>query len=301
MSKCSCCGEEVGAVIICPICGCEIKEKAPKPATPVPTPAAAPTQPAPTQPTPATPASAPTAQNILQQIEAAKIQLIEKCAKSVTKMIVRLPGGTSTGTGWRGHEKLIITNAHVVEDGASYAKNIECEFSDKLNLGTRQRMKLKTVYYSREEDIALLTPESGRLPSEVGVLPITDEPTKQGEMVFTIGNPLHYKFTYTEGAVANPDYRQAGRKSKFNNLPTTLTLNSGNSGGPVFNATGEVVGMATFSEMRAETERVQDPLAMLTGRDAVTERTSYKEIQGYGFCVKSEAILAAIATVKNKL
>ena len=242
-------------------------------------------------------------QNILQQIEEAKIKLIENCAKSVTKMIVKGEKFTSTGTGWCGYKNLIITNAHVVEDEdeKSYADNIECEFSDKLNLGARQRIKMKTLYYSREEDIAILTPDRGEIPKEVNILHISGEPTKQGELVFTIGNPLHYKFTYTEGAVANPDYKSAVTKGKFNTLQTTLTLNSGNSGGPVFNANGDVVGMATFSELKKETEQTLDPVAFLAGQNPVTEKTSYKEILGYGFCVKSEAILAAISSIQSKL
>lgn len=286
MSRCTYCGEEVGSASVCPICGSAVVAK---------TPAAAPVAPAaPTSP-----------QNILKQLEAAKIELIENCAKSVTKILVTFKDGGASGTGWCGYKNLIITNAHVVEDESknTYAKNVECEFTDKLSLGSRQRMKMKTLYYSREEDIAILTPEKGELPWEVPVLKITDVPTKQGEMVFTIGNPLHYKFTYTEGAVANPDYKSRATGGKFHSLQTTLTLNSGNSGGPVFNADGDVVGMATYSELQVATEQFIDPEALAMGDEegAVSERLSYKEIQGYGFCVKSEAILAAINTIKHKL
>ena len=277
MSKCSCCGEEVGSAKVCPICGSTVVAKAPQTQTTV------------------TGGSG----NILQEIEKAKIKMIEDCGKSVTKIWVRNSDGAASGTGWRGHNDYIITNAHVVEgdNEDTYSRNVECEFSDKLKLGSRQRIKMNVVYYSRVEDIAILKPQSGTIPSEVPTLKITDVPTKQGEMVFTICNPLHYKFTYTEGAVANPDYKRSGSKAKFDSLQTTLTLNSGNSGGPVFNAKGEIVGMATYSELQAQVDQVIDPLAILNGGDLLTEKTSYTEIMGYGFCVKSEAILAAIRSI----
>lgn len=278
MSRCKYCGEILGNDPICPVCGAA-NNPAPAPQAVAP------------QPQPINPAS------ILQQIERAKTELIENCAKSVTKVLVKGRQMEGWGTGWRGHNDYIITNAHVTTLEGDRIQRIECEFSDKLNLGREQKIELELVFYSIDEDIAILRPKSGKLPQQVPVLTITDVPTKQGEMVFTIGNPLHYKFTYTEGAVANPDYHDAKRNSQFTTLQTTLTLNSGNSGGPVFNADGKIVGMATYAETRIDTETFIDPLAAEEGENPFTEQALVREIMGYGFCVKSEAILAAIDSI----
>ena len=283
--KCSCCGEEVGNVNVCPVCGSSVTVRA--------TAAAA--------PAPAAVKEAPAQGGILQQIAAEKTALVEECAKSVSKIVVSCGSVVHYGTGWCGYGNYIITNAHVVEAMKSGGgKSITCEFSDKLNLGKDQKIPVDIVYYSRVEDIAILLPKSGRLPYGVKVLRIEDKPTKQGELVFTIGNPLHYKFTYMEGAVANPNYTQKGSGRKYTVLQTTLTLNHGNSGGPVMNAKGDIVGMATFSELEQEKTTTIDPIALITGDGALKETTTYKDIMGYGFCVKSEAILAAIKEIEKK-
>ena len=138
--------------------------------------------------------------DLLEQLESAKTKLIDKCSLSVTRIEVVGEGAVSSGTGWCGYKNCIITNAHVVADFQDGSKpnqgRITCEFSDKLNLGLRQKMAMVLVYFNPVEDIAILvTPRGENLPSEVPVLKIISEPTKQGEYVFTIGNPLHYKFT----------------------------------------------------------------------------------------------------------
>lgn len=317
--KCKCCGEEVGNASVCPVCGSSVTPQ-------VQTDFHADT----TYRRPATerhsggsryegvsgnrwgeyfsslfaggsggeaPRDGAQDDGILEKIAQEKADLVEECAKSVSKVVVESDKVISSGTGWCGYGDYIFTNAHVVEIATQPGfKKMTCEFSDKLKLGSQQVVPVRLVFYSAEEDIAILLPQSGRLPQGVKVLKIDDTPTKQGELVFTIGNPLHYKFTYMEGAVANPDYKQAGSKRKFTVLQTTLTLNHGNSGGPVMNVKGDVVGMATFSELSKETDRVFNPIALITDdKDGLFQEVEkYKDILGYGFCVKSEAILDAI-------
>ena len=290
--KCSCCGEEVGSASVCPVCGSSV--------TPRTAPAYVPSYRSSAAARAPQPAAAPNAEGILQQIAKEKTALVEECGKAVSKIIVDCGNMLSTGTGWCGYKDYVITNAHVVENMKNgKGKSITIEFSDKLALGAEQKVPADLVYYSRVEDIAILLPKSGRLPRGVKVLRIEDKPTKQGELVFTIGNPLHYKFTYMEGAVSNPNYEKKGSGRKFTVLQTTLTLNHGNSGGPVMNTAGDIVGMATFGELEAETKKTLDPLGLLAGREIIKEETVYKDIAGYGFCVKSEAILAAIKEIEN--
>ena len=290
--KCSCCGEEVGSASVCPVCGSSVALRT--------TPAYVPSYRSSTSAKAPQPAAAPNAEGILQQIAKEKTALVEECGKAVSKIIVDCGNMLSTGTGWCGYKDYVITNAHVVENMKNgKGKSITIEFSDKLALGAEQKVPAQIVYYSRVEDIAILLPKSGRLPRGVKVLRIEDRPTKQGELVFTIGNPLHYKFTYMEGAVSNPNYEKKGSGRKFTVLQTTLTLNHGNSGGPVMNTAGDIVGMATFGELEAETKKTLDPIGLLTGKDIIKEETVYKDIAGYGFCVKSEAILAAIKEIEN--
>ncbi len=320
--KCKCCGEEVGNASVCPVCGSSVSPQVQADFHAETARRAAPAgysgdnkryegvsgnrwgeyfsslfASGGNSEGGAAPRGGETDDGILEKIAREKAELVEECSKSVSKVVVESNEVISSGTGWCGYGDYIFTNAHVVEIATQPGfRKMTVEFSNKLNLGNQQVVPVKLVYYSATEDIAILLPTSGHLPYGVKVLKIDDTPTKQGELVFTIGNPLHYKFTYMEGAVANPDYKQAGSARKFTVLQTTLTLNHGNSGGPVMNVKGDVVGMATFSELEKETENVFNPIALISEDqgDLFQEVEKYKDILGYGFCVKSEAILDAI-------
>lgn len=265
--KCSCCGEEVGKAKICPICETPIVKKTQTNSNHLPSPFVNNDNIPEMQPK----------SSILKQIAQEKTRMVEECSKAVCVVYAYIGDNyCAKGTGWCGYGNYIITNAHVVNSTVNEGENpITCEFPEKLNLGREEKIYADLIYMSEEKDIAILLPRGGKLPVGVKILQIEDKPTKQGELVFTVGNPEHYKFTYTEGSVANPDYKSP--ILPYTVLQTTLTLNHGNSGGPVMNADGHVVGMATFAEINAETHRC---------------------ISGYGFCVKSEDILAAIKEEK---
>lgn len=230
--------------------------------------------------------------DLIGKIAKAKTDLVEKCGLSVCKIYNEEENCLSTGSGWRGHEDYVITNAHVVEsmseNNLPSSGRIVCEYSDKINLASRQKQEMKIIYFNREEDVAILTPKMGKIPFEVPILKISTELTHQGELVFTIGNPLHYRFTYTEGTVANPQYMPSWCNREFPVLQTTLSLNHGNSGGAVFNIKGEVVGMSTFTELiqdeKTNAERLADALV------GNQEEFKLKEITSYGFCVTGIAI-----------
>ena len=223
------------------------------------------------------------------------LEVIEQAKKSVVKIFVEHASGVGMhGTGWCGAKDTIITNAHVISDNEKI-NSITCEFSKDLNL-KKNKIPMKAVYVSKLEDIAILKPIVGHLPNEVKVLKIKDEDCRLGEQVFTIGNPLHYEFTYIKGDVANPDYYGKAKKGVYGHLQTTLTLHSGNSGGAVFNNSGEVVGMATYTELSKDLDDV-----MFRTEEGVIAGTmaKYNEIVGYGFCVKGEAIIAALKNLNK--
>lgn len=272
MRKCSVCGEQIGNEVVCPVCG-TINQKIEK-------------------------VKIEKEEKRIVDIEEVRVKTIEECKSSVAKVLIEYPNAVSRGTGWCGSKDLIITNAHVVvsNDPNMIANNIRCEFYDN------KRVLMKPVYVSNVEDIAILMPLSGGLPDSVKVLEISDFETKQGETVFTVGNPLHYDFTYTSGEVANPSYfPKHNKNSSYGSLQTTLVLNGGNSGGPVFNSKGKVVGMATYSESKKSLEKQIDYTAIQEGREPVRVVERMIEIPGYGFCVKSSAILDAIRSAKYKM
>src|SRR5262245_42191472 len=132
----------------------------------------------------------------------------------------------------------ILTNHHVV-DGA---ERIIVRLSDSRSLRAR------LVGSDPDTDIALIKIDS---PTPLPYAPLGDSDTlRVGEWVVAIGNPLAYEHTVTVGVVSF-----IGRKlfdSSFDRyIQTDAAINLGNSGGPLINARGEVVGINAAVSSRA--------------------------------------------------
>jgi serine protease Do len=133
---------------------------------------------------------------------------------------------------------LILTNHHVV-DGAD---RIMVRLTDGRNLHATR------VGSDPDTDIALIKVESTR-PLPYATLGDSDS-LRVGEWVVAIGNPLAYEHTVTVGVVSF-----IGRKlfdsSLDRYIQTDAAINFGNSGGPLINARGEVIGINAAISSRA--------------------------------------------------
>jgi serine protease Do len=131
----------------------------------------------------------------------------------------------------------ILTNYHVIQS----AERIMVKFSDGRNLQAR------VLGIDPDTDIALIKVDAKNLP----VARLGDSETlRVGEWVCAIGNPLAYEHTVTVGVVS-----YLGRKlfdtSLDNYIQTDAAINFGNSGGPLINGRGEVVGINSAISQRA--------------------------------------------------
>jgi serine protease Do len=123
----------------------------------------------------------------------------------------------------------ILTNAHVVEA----ADEITIKLNDK------REFKAKVIGSDRKTDIALLKIEGSGLPTvRVG------DPSrlKVGEWVVAIGSPFGFENTVTAGIVSAKG-RSLPQENFVPFIQTDVAVNPGNSGGPLFNLRGEVVGI----------------------------------------------------------
>lgn len=124
----------------------------------------------------------------------------------------------------------IITNAHVLS-GARYANVYTYD---------NQEYSAKLTGYNINMDVAVL-----KINGTFAKLPLGDsDSTKIGEKVIAIGNPLGLSFSTSEGIISARD------RLGDNNLPyyfqTDASLNPGNSGGPLINTQGQVIGINNF-------------------------------------------------------
>ena len=127
----------------------------------------------------------------------------------------------------------IVTNAHVV-DGA---RQLDVIFAD----GTKTSAKL--VGADSASDIAVLQ-VSGSVP---GVLSFGDSNAIQlGETVIAIGSPLgSYRGSVTAGVVSGLN-RSVQGSGETGLIQTDAAINHGNSGGPLLNLAGQVIGINTL-------------------------------------------------------
>jgi serine protease Do len=140
----------------------------------------------------------------------------------------------------------IITNAHVVE-GAQRVRVIlsspPSESSFELQpVHAEQILDAKVLGTHKQSDLALLKVEATHLPT---VTLRTDVQVRQGELVFAIGSPEGLRGTVTMGVVSSLA-RQLDPDSPMAYIQTDAALNPGNSGGPLVDIDGNVIGLNTL-------------------------------------------------------
>lgn len=155
---------------------------------------------------------------------------------SVVSISCAMRSGSSTGTGVVfTSDGYIVTNAHVVEN----AEKITVQLSDDRVftadlVGLDQVSDLAVLYIAARDLTAAQFGNSDVL--------------RVGDTVVAIGDPLGIKFrgTMTDGIVSaiNRDMTVSGRTMTL--VQTNAALNSGNSGGPLINCYGQVIGINTM-------------------------------------------------------
>ena len=176
---------------------------------------------------------------------------------SVVTVLAQLEDGVSVGTGVIfTQDGYILTNYHVVSGGRDAS----------VTLDSGRSYEAKYVAGDAENDLAVLKVDLTGLPA--AAFGDSDALTV-GDKVYAIGNPLGVELrgTLTDGIVSaiNRDVWVEGRKMTL--IQTNAALNSGNSGGPLINVYGQVVGINTIKMSSA-----------------------YSNVEGLGFALPSSSI-----------
>ncbi|WP_285398864.1 serine protease [Lysinibacillus sp. fls2-241-R2A-57] len=156
--------------------------------------------------------------------------------KTYKKAVVEVSTGSSKGTGFAiSPDGLIVTNAHVVED----AQKLLVIFPDE------GLMEAELLQSFPDVDLALLQVSGDELPS----LPLAEDPSySKNEHVYFIGNPLAFTGIANEGTLLESTYLEDWQEPV---MMMDAPVYRGNSGSPVINADGEVIGIV-FATMKKE-------------------------------------------------
>ncbi|WP_312327631.1 DegQ family serine endoprotease [Stenotrophomonas sp.] len=125
----------------------------------------------------------------------------------------------------------VLTNHHVVADAGEV----------KVKLGDRREFTAKVVGSDQQYDVALLKIDAKNLPT----VRVGDSNTlKPGQWVVAIGSPFGLDHSVTAGVVSAVGRSTGGQDQRYVPfIQTDVAINQGNSGGPLLNTRGEVVGI----------------------------------------------------------
>lgn len=138
----------------------------------------------------------------------------------------------------------ILTNSHVISDGE--AKKVNVLFNDGSSIDGN------VVWYDSQLDLAVVkVNKTGLTPAELG----DSDKVSIGDISIAIGNPLGLELqrTVTQGIISGLDRTIKTESATMTGLiQTDASINSGNSGGPLLNEKGQVIGINTAKTSEGE-------------------------------------------------
>lgn len=140
----------------------------------------------------------------------------------------------SYGSGVIIHPRGRVLTCHHVVDEMSLIR---------LKVGADQQLyQGKLIWAHPAKDIALLEIQSNKRFKEINFG--SSKKVTVGESVFAIGNPFGFDYTLTTGIISGKNRSISTEEHEYSSvLQTDTALNPGNSGGPLFNAKGQVIGI----------------------------------------------------------
>jgi S1-C subfamily serine protease len=172
-----------------------------------------------------------------QEVAKKTTEVYNKVQDRITKAPENTPvkfGGSGFLVDGKG---IIVTNAHVVKDATTVV----------VQNSKGQEFRSRIIYTNPETDLAFLKIEDDDFRSIGLPYGIRKGSTDLGEQLFTLGYPRE-EIVYNEGYMS----AKTGNNGDTLSFQIGVSANPGNSGGPVFNKNGEVIGIITARQRAAE-------------------------------------------------
>lgn len=181
-------------------------------------------------------------------------EIVEKVSPSVVGISCITSSGVQTGSGIvLSEDGYIITNAHVISGAQSISVVLPSSYSDSSdsssdssdeNTEDNLTFTAEKVGSDDQTDLAVLKiDKTGLTPAEIG----KSADVQVGELSIVIGNPLGLDLanSVTAGIISAKDRTITVEDRTMNLMQTDASVNNGNSGGPLINAYGQVIGITS--------------------------------------------------------
>ena len=196
-------------------------------------------------------------------------EIFDKCSPSVVG-IKSFDGKNSDSYSWGSgivvsSDGYILTNTHVIDEGERAT----------VQLYDGSTFDAKLVAADSQSDVAILKIEKTGLTPAVFA---SSKNIRTGDAVCAIGNPLSpdYSLTMTSGIISATSREVSYNGAVMNLLQTDTSINEGNSGGPLFNDRGQVIGITNMKIV-----------------------SSFSNIEGIGFAIPSDTLQSIVAALMN--
>lgn len=206
--------------------------------------------------------------------------IVTKVSPSVVGISCVTAKGVATGTGIiMSADGYIITNAHVVEGATSISVLLPSSYADDSTSDEDLTIEAELVGKDTQTDIAVLKIEkNGLTAAEFG----KSADIQVGEVAIVIGNPLGFELanSVTAGIISAVDRTISIDDRTMNCIQTDASINSGNSGGPLINAYGQVIGITSAKVTSTYGEGLGFAIPIDEAIPIIQELMSYGKVTG---------------------
>lgn len=161
----------------------------------------------------------------------------------------------------------IVTNDHVVEDGTSFTAKV---YTTDPETGIADDETYDAVLLGKDTDTDLAVLKIEGRGFHAAKLGDSDE-LRLGDDVIAIGNPLHFETTVTKGIISGLNRQVSDARRGLTSIQTDTPINSGNSGGALFNTFGEVVGVVNMKRVGTNVESLSFAITINEAKDVIDD------------------------------
>lgn len=167
----------------------------------------------------------------------------------------------------------IVTNNHVVENGDLFSVKV----NDNANGGESKTYDAILIGTDSDTDLAVLKIDASGLPA--ALLGDSDK-LRIGDDCFAIGNPLGLETSVSKGIISGLNRQVSTADYGLTSIQTDAAINSGNSGGGLFNGYGEVIGIVNEKYVSSYAESLGFAITINDAKSVINDLISKGYVTG---------------------